>query len=199
MKTTLLTIICFLSVFFAEAQKDTNLVRVSGIYKTSQDFDNGKLSYAFNCDSSSSKIKLHAIFSTNYIDIISNGNKIRVRKDSIFGYRDCKQKDFRFSKNDDHQYQIMENKDIVIYKTFVSVTSSSGKTTQLVPEYFFSVSSSGEMLPMTLINLKKAFPGNIKFHDMLDVQFGDGTVVSSYDSAHKMYMVNYLLTQSLIK
>ena len=78
----------------------------SGIYKTWQDYKANKLSITCNCNSSD-KIKLHHFFSKNYIDVIEGGNKFRLYKDNIFGYRDCKQNDYRFYKEGDKEYKII--------------------------------------------------------------------------------------------
>jgi hypothetical protein len=166
--------------------------RESGIYITSQDFMDGKLSYAFNCDSSNGKIKTHPIFGNQYIDIIKNGEKLRLLKDSIFGYRRCNA-DTRLYHPENEEYQIMENLSVVIYVSDVPVKSSTGRTVDMVPAYFFSTSLSGNIYPLTVLDLKRAFPENLKFHDLLDMTFGDGVPLSGYDYNNKIYTVNYLI------
>src|SRR5476651_269177 len=88
---------------------------LSGVYMNWQDYKNDKLSYILNCDSSSGKIKLNHFLSKSYIDVIQGEKKTRLCKDSIFGYRDCKQNDYRFFKNNDEEFLIKENKTMVIY------------------------------------------------------------------------------------
>lgn len=189
-------ILLLLSVCKISFSQTTSSV-LSGIYMNSQDYKNDKLSYILNCDSSSGKIKLNHFLSKNYVDVIQGGKKTRLLKDSIYGYRNCKLKDFRFFKNNDEEFLILENKSILIYISDVPVTSSNGKTINLVPCYFFSAGLSSEILPLTVINLKRAFPNNLKFHDMLDLEFNSVKDVSRYDDGHKMYKVNFLLTQSI--
>ncbi|MCW3083611.1 MAG: hypothetical protein JWP12_977 [Bacteroidetes bacterium] len=169
----------------------------SGMYMNATDYTNNKLSYEINCDSSAGKIKLNHFLAKNYVDVICGNKKTQLKKDSIFGYRACDGKTYRFFKNNDQEFLIVENRTIVIYIADVPVVSSTGKTTQLVPHYFFSTTLSSEIYPLTLINLKKAFPGNIKFHDLLDVEFNDLKNSSAYDAVHKMYRVNYLASQSV--
>ena len=170
---------------------------ISGIYLNWQDYKEGKLSFTINCDSSSGKIKTNCIFSQNHITIIRNGEKTKLNKDSIFGYRDCKQNDFRFKTNDDREYQILENKNIIIYVAYVGVPAPSGKGNELIKKYLFSTSLASEILPLTVINLKRSTKGNLKFHDSLDVEFPDGNGISNFDSGHNMYKVNFLLSQSI--
>ena len=146
----------------------------------SPDYKTGKLTYSMNCDLPSGKIRLNHFFAKSYIDVINGDKKIQLYKDSIYGYKDCKQMDFRFYKEYDHEFQIAENKAMVIYICDIHVASSSGKSATLV----------------TINNLKKAFPDNMKFHDKLDLEFPSSKDISTYDDLHKMYKVNYLLSQS---
>jgi len=150
-----------------------------------------------NCDSSSGKTKTGCLFSQHHIAVINGGKKIELNRDSVFGYRNCKQVDFRFYENDDKEYQILENKSMVIYSAAVRKNSSDGKTFMLVPAYFFSRTLSSEILPLNVNNLKRVFPDNHKFHDSLDVEFHNDNNISTFDAVHKMYKVNYLLGQSL--
>ncbi|MGZ4056891.1 MAG: hypothetical protein ACXVPY_05530 [Bacteroidia bacterium] len=187
-----------LILFFSQISiaQNTSSISGSGIYMNWQDYKNDNLSYIINCDSSSGKIRLNHFLSKNYIEVIQEEKKTRLSKDSIFGYRDCKQNDYRFFKNNDEEFLIKENKAIVIYISDVPVTTSTGKAINLVPRYFFSAGLNSEIFPLTIINLKKAFPDNLKFHDMLDLEFNSIKDISAYDEIHKMYKVNFLLTQS---
>ena len=177
--------------------QDTNAVSLSGVFKNAEDYKNERLSFQINCDVSSSKIRLNDFFSLSYLDVIQNGRKARVSKDSVFGYRDCRHNDYRFYKNYNHEYRILENNTLVIYVVDLPVQSSSGKTDQMVPSYFFSRGLDGNILPLSILNLKRVFPGNIIFHDQLDVVLHNETALSSYDVEHKTFMVNFLLNQSL--
>ena len=194
MKKTIFFLLIIL-INFSFAQK-ADSINYGGIFLNAQDYKDNKLSYSYNCESPSVKIKFNHFFSKKYIEIISGDKKTRLYKDSIFGYRDCKQKEYRFYKDYDHEYQVVENKNIIIYIADEPVTSSTGKTVNLVPHYFFSSTLNSAILPLTIINLKRAFPDNLKFHDLLDVEFYDIKTISTYDDTHKMYKINYLLSQS---
>lgn len=164
-----------------------------GIYKSWQDYQ--KKHFA---DSAKSKIRLHYLLSGKYVDVISGGKKYRFSKDSIFGYRDKDHKDYRFYKSYDKGYRILESGAITIYTANVEVTSSTGKNAGLVPAYFFSTSIYSEIIPLTLLNLKKAYPGNMKFRDMLDSEFGNGQPLTTYSAKDNMYEINVLLNKSNI-
>jgi len=161
----------------------------SGIFKTAQDFRDGNLSFRVNCDSSSGKIRLHNFFSGKYVSIIQNGKENKLSKDSIFGYRDCKGIDYRFYGNYDYEYQIMENKSVVIYAAILQDPAYTGKGIKMVATYFFSKTLNSNILPLTVVNLKQVFPGDMRFCSMSDKDL----VV--FDDTHKMYKINYLLTQ----
>ncbi len=184
-----------LFTFFNLPAQNKILAEQGGIFLTWQDYQSNNLSILCNCNSSSDKIILHHFFSKNYVDVIKGNEKIRLSKDSIYGYRDCKRSDYRFYKEYDKEYRIEENKSIVIYSALKSVLSSTGKTSEFVPHYFFSTSLNSEIFSLSILNLKRAFPDTIKFHDMLDVTFGDGSSISMYDHEHGMYKVNYLLSK----
>ena len=144
-----------LTIKSSSAQK-ADSISYSGIFMNAIDYQGGKLTYSMNCEIQSGKIKLNHFFSKNYIDVINGDKKIQLYKDSIYGYRDCKQIDHRFYKEYDHEYQIAENKNMVIYIADVPVTASTGKSVQLVPSYFFSKTIDSEIFPLTVINLKKS-------------------------------------------
>jgi hypothetical protein len=63
-------------------------------------------------------------------------------------------------------------------------------------DYSFSVGPDGEIIRLTLENLKQVFPDNHRFHDLLDANFGSGQKLEEYDEFHKMFKVNRLLIAS---
>jgi hypothetical protein len=89
------------------------------------------------------------------------------------------------------QYQILEARELYIYSTNVLVRKGA-----LEKAYYFSVGHNGEVLPLTIINLKKAFPNNHRFHDSLDLMFKSDSQLTKFDEFHKMFKVNRLLEAS---
>src|SRR5262245_21976314 len=86
------------------------------------------------------------------------------------------------------RYQIVEAKTLYIY--FLDVIVRKGASEKA---YFFSVGPTGDVLPLTILNLKKAFPDNHAFHDFLDMAFKHDSDLTKYDDFHKMFKVNRLL------
>src|ERR1043165_7645273 len=67
---------------------------------------------------------------------------------------------------DGQQYQILEAKQLYIYSLDVLVRKGATERS-----YFFSAGPAGDIKPLTITNLKNAFPNNHKFHDSLDMVF----------------------------
>src|SRR5215831_7607198 len=98
-------------------------------------------------------------------------------------------RNYRVVGND--RYQILEAKALYIYSLDVLVRKGTSEKT-----YFFSVGPNGDVLPLTILNLKKAFPDNHTFHDLLDMSFKHDSDLTRYDDFHKMFKVNRLLAAS---
>ena len=96
---------------------------------------------------------------------------------------------YRVVGND--RYQIVEAKGLYIYTLNVLVRKGTTEKS-----YFFSVGPSGDVWPLTILNLKNAFPDNHKLHDLLDMSFKHDSDLTKYDDFHKMFKVNRLLIAS---
>lgn len=181
-----LSLIVFGSITSSVAQQDS-----SGVYLSASDFKNGKLAYAINCKTQKHKIKLNEFLSKPYITVVHDGKSINLDKKNIFGFRDCDDVTYRFVNQ--NQYTILNpTEEILLYR---HVAQSASKNQPETVYYFFSKSAQGEVVDLTLTNLKKAFPDNHTFHDMLDTEFGSAPL-TSYDSYHKIYKVNRIYLNS---
>jgi hypothetical protein len=103
--------------------------------------------------------------------------------------RAADERPYRLVGND--KYQIVEARDLYIYSLDVIVRKGASEKT-----YFFSVGQNGDVQPLTILNLKKAFPDNHAFHDLLDMSFKHDSDLTKYDDFHKMFKVNRLLLAS---
>jgi hypothetical protein len=110
----------------------------------------------------------------------------------LYGYRDCNNHVYRFYKN--ITYQIAEPGRIYIYTKEENITQ--GKGYKVVNVYYFSVSAEGEIIPLTLNNLKSAYRDNKKFFELLS-EFFNGNDVNEYDNIHKTFKVNYFYTNAM--
>ena len=164
----------------------------SGIYLTADDFQNGKLSSEGWRSDSSHKLQLHDVLDKPYIHVTHGNETQKYDKSEVYGFRDSDGRSYRFVGN--KEYQILEPKDLYIYSADVLVSGGKGARTEKA--YYFSVGAAAEAIPLTIDNVKKAFPNNHKFHDRLDMMFSSDSQLREYDNFHKMYKVNRLLVAS---
>ena len=187
MKSVLLSLL--LSVVAASASVQRAVPRTSGIYLTATDYDEGRLTSEGDCASKDHKLELHDVLDKSYIHVTHGTERRRYAKSDLFGFRACDGNDYRFVST--QEYRILEAKALSIYVRQTHETV--GKSRHVVEVYYFSKGSNGNVLPLTLENLKHAFPDNHTFHDSLDQMFGAGQDLAHYDDFHKMFKVNRLL------
>ena len=170
----------------AFAQKDS-----SGIYKTAEDFQERKLSYAINCKIEKHKINPTVFFKGSEVKVKHSGTTYNLNKRDLFGYRTCSGKEYRFVA--DAEYGILNSgADLLVY--FYQHPAHSPKTAgQYPPKYFFSRGPASALKELTKLNLKTTYPDNHKFHDALDANFKEDNDLHEYDTFHKMYKINWLL------
>ena len=100
-------------------------------------------------------------------------------------------KSYRFVDND--AYEIREAGKLFIYSVNRLVLGRKGASE---PVYYFSVGLAASVVPLTVINLKMAFPENHRFHDYLDLAFRSDWDLTRFDKFHNMYRVNHFLISS---
>jgi hypothetical protein len=98
-------------------------------------------------------------------------------------------RNYRFDNNT--RYEVVEARALYIYTADTLVRKGA-----LEKAYFFSVGPNGDIAPLTILNLKKAFSDNHAFHDLLDMAFKRDSDLTKYDEFHKMFKVNRLLDAS---
>jgi hypothetical protein len=163
----------------------------SGVYRTLEDFENNKLMYATNDETDNYKIRFHEFLDKPYIIVKQNGEKFHVFKDEIYAYKNKGNivRTWNFT-----QYYFLEKGPIWIY--YKDVYTSQPKGTQRVRKYFFSTYGKGDILPLTLLNLKQTFPDNDLFHIYLDAQFRNDADLTRYDNYANKFKVNHLLEKT---
>lgn len=187
MKTkNLLLASLFLSLSLSGLGQNT----VSGVYKTYSDYTNQKLTFGIDCKTEKHKIKLHEFPNKPYITVVHDDKPHQLAKDSVFGYQLCDGNFVRFVNNSD--YHLTEKGDVWLYKKLMMKAPKGSPEPNL---NFFSI--GGETpLPLTMENLKKAFPDNHKFHDALTAQFKNDSELDAFDNFHKKSKLNHLLEMS---
>jgi hypothetical protein len=174
----------------ALAQKDS-----SGIYKTVADFQLGKLSYAINYKTQTHSINDNLMFNNSEVKVKHEGTTYSLKKSDVYGYRDMNGVDFRFVDN--KAYKIMtRTKGLITLYVYKSQKQGTKGTSEQVSEYYFSKDIGSQPQALTKDNLKAAYPDNHKFHDALDANFKEDKELAEYDSFHKMYKVNHILSMN---
>jgi hypothetical protein len=164
---------------------------VGGVYLTLDDYNAGKLTYDIDCSMEKQKIKLHDFLAKPYMDVYYKGEKIRLEKNNVYGFKDCHDQTFRFFDN--MEYKLVEAGKIVLYTQDQMILSEkSGKSSYT---YFFSTTSNGPVKFLSNINLKAAYPENTTFHNLLDEKI-NSLNIAEYDSLKKTYRVNLLFLES---
>ena len=178
-----------LSLFCQDGKKDDRML--AGVFMTLADFKANKMTYDIDCSTEKQKIKLHDFMTLPYIDVYYKGEKHKLQKKDVYGYRDCYSKTFRFFESE--EYELAESGAVNLYYQLESV--SVNKVYTIVRVYYFSSTPDGEIKALNKENLKYAYPNSHKFHDLLEANFKTNDL-SEYDSFHKMYKVNHLYEMS---
>jgi hypothetical protein len=79
-----------------------------------------------------------------------------------------------------------------VYYKYHPAQSAKGKELIKKDEYFFSVSPDGVLQPLTIENLKNAFPDDHHFHYSIDANFKSDRELMAYDKFQKCYKIKYL-------
>ncbi len=175
----------FWSVFLAHSFGQST---AQGIYLSVDDFDSSKISFV-PVEGKKYKMILHETFYTPIIKIVIGDSTYTFSKDSVFGYRDKENVVHRYYRG--HTYSLLNpGEGILLYsRTFLGGYKSS----QTIVAYYFSVGASTPPQRLTKWNLKKVFPADASFHELLDLYFRNDADLLGYDSFYKMYKLNRVL------
>jgi hypothetical protein len=96
------------------------------------------------------------------------------------------------------KFQVVDTTAFYLYSQNKNVIPAGSKGMYRADLYFFSTTADSPILPLTIDNLKNAFPGNIGFHYALDAYFNSNRQLMAYDAYAKMYKLKYLFLQTLV-
>jgi len=185
MKT--LKLIILMPLMAIVIQNATAKGQSAGLYLTTQDYLNHKLSYSVSND----QIKMNGFLGDGKVLLVNNGEKQVIAKSEVFGYRKD-DKDFRlFNKG---EYKILSSAGIIIYSKTSLVQQGKGpKPTEL---FYFSESASSPILSLTIANLESVYAKNQKFMYAVESLFKSDSELSSYDAYNKQFKLAYLYTEN---
>ncbi|MBO9199580.1 MULTISPECIES: hypothetical protein [Niastella] len=96
------------------------------------------------------------------------------------------------------QFQVVDTTAFYLYYQNKNVVPVGGKGMYRANLYFFSTAADSPIIPLTIENLKKAYPASTAFHYALDAYFNSDRQLMSYDEYAKMYKLKYLFLQTLV-
>lgn len=112
----------------------------------------------------------------------------------VFGFRACDGTDMRFVRGDN--LRIIRAPPLYLYEREYQI--SMGKSGwRRATEHAFSTSARDSVRPLTVDALKRAYPDNHRFHDLLDRAFRSNEELIRYDDFHREYRVARLLRETL--
>ena len=166
----------------------------AGVFRTADEFQRGVLADPVACAVNGERINAGTSKGQAYIDVRHGTRKARYSETDAYGFRDCGDRDVRITSG--RQYFILETRHIQVLR--VDQWRVSGKALVPQPAFYFSVGASGAIQPLTLENVKRAFPENHAFHDKLDALFSGGGDPATYDRFHGMFAINHLLDSTWV-
>lgn len=92
-------------------------------------------------------------------------------------------------------YRVLASEPLILYARERNVMS--GKRFATVVDYYFSASPTAPAERLTIESLKRAYPTNQEFHDLLMLAFHSDAELMRYDEYHREYLVERLLRRSL--
>ena len=163
-----------------------------GVYKTYEDYVNGKMEVSINCKTEKGKIKPNDFHNKEYITVIKNGEKTDYKKGEIFGYQNCNGEFFRFLNNE--RLALADKSDLWIFSKEEVVSHSPFTGTKTVTKYYFSLNDGEEIKSLTFNNLKDALPGNKVLFSEMELLFSSNSALHSYNQSTGAFKINSFLT-----
>ena len=162
-----------------------------GVYKTYEDYTNGKMEVSINCATKDGKIKPNNFFKKDYVTVIKNGEKTDLNKDEIFGYQLCNGEFFRFFNND--RLTLADKSGLWIYTREEVVSHSPFTGTKKRTKYYFSKDGSGEIKSLTFSNLKDVIPADDPLYSEMELLFSSNSALHAYNQSSGSYKINSFL------
>src|SRR5690242_4060570 len=89
----------------------------AGLYITTDDFQQQKITYPVDCSDGSNKLRVNKLFESASGYVVSNGEKHRFYKVNVYGFRNCKNENYRFYYKT--AYRIVDTTGFFIYYRYI--------------------------------------------------------------------------------
>lgn len=174
-----------LFIFFFPPYFQVYFFAQAGIYLTPEDYENEKISYTRK-EKCKYRLKVNHLIHANAIKVIIGDTVFKFSKDSIFAYRDNEKNTYRLYKS--NEYQILNSHEYILLYSLTLPINAKGF--QTVTSFYFSAGSHSAIFSLSKINLKKAFPTDTTFHELIDMYFTSDAQLMTYDTFYKVYKIN---------
>ena len=181
----ILTLLSF-SANYLLAQKANKII---GIFRTEIDFQNKVSSYPMQSQEPHSKISLNDLFKSKFITLKTQGSKVKIAKDSLYGFQVVDKSIYRFQNNEVYKF-VDTSTSICIY--YLSLLNRQiGQTN--VTSYYYSYGYQGEIKKLSIKNLLDDFDTNKVFCEALVTKFKYNTELIEIDECTNKYKVLSLI------
>ena len=175
----------------------SSFAQKSGVFKSYTDYTTGKMEYGIDCANEKHKIKLNNFLGKDFITVVHEGKSYDLKKAETWGFQLCDGKIVRFQGKE--HYTQADKGALWIYTRQTVKETSHREGIKTITSHYFSRDGGSEILELTLLNIKAAFPENHKLHDAIDSQFKTDGALGEYDKFHKHYKINHFLESQGIK
>lgn len=158
-----------------------------GIFLTASQFDSSIVSFT-PIDHQKYKLCADHFFNNDKISINIGKNKIKLHKDSVFGYCDNHHNCFRFYEQ--KTFQILNPTERILLYSYTKLVNKKGSFSET--NYYFSVNAHQAIYLLTKVNLKNAFPQDIYFQQLIEFYFSSDNELLAYDNVYHQYKINLL-------
>ena len=175
----LLVIILLLSL------RNSTLAQETGLYLTYSDFESSRTAFVKK-GNLKYKLRVENLFNKSIVKVVIGDSTFKFLKDSIFGYQDDDKVNYRFYNK--KIYRILNPKEGILLYSITTIVNPKGNQTAI--NYYFSVTASSAIYPLTKLNLKRAFLNDSNFHELIDVYFKTDSDLLTYDSFYNQFKIN---------
>ena len=191
MTTAFLALLSLIAL--ATSVRGQNAPLGSGLYRSAADFRSHRLTLGVDCKTETHQLRLNEFVGRPYVTVKHGGKAHRVAKKTLFGFRDCEGQSYRFATDYHHLPILNPEEELLLYRvTQLAAGKNPGRA-----NVYFSANAAAPVQALTLLNVKRAFSDNHRFHDLLDAQLGNGDL-TAYDETHHMTKINWLLQQTMV-
>ncbi len=142
----------------------------AGVFLNADDFSRRELTDKVLCGTNNDEFSLGSLFHPHTVVLRSDSAVRRYAKSELFGCRSCEGTLIRFKADSWIEYELIDSGAVYVYRAVLFEASRDGKAMTNMVHYFFSNTSSSEIFPLTIRNVRQHTPSNLGLHDAIETQ-----------------------------